>query len=353
MIERREIAGAIAPAFGMKTQSRTTETRRFSLAQAIEKANAAHDLVALIGKTVRLVRDGGKWRGACPFHGDKRLSTFFVDPLTNRYACSVCKAEGDALTWIMHEQGLNFHQVVALSLHQPVSTNSRPKEAIRNAITCAAPPPSDEASRRHKHELAQRIWAESLAPDHTLVERYLFTRGIVFDGPLPDVLRFHPNLLHEPSCQYFPAMVAKAEKDGGTFSGIHRTYLSPYGFETANVVKGGVRRMLSDCFGAHVHIQTGKPGTLLVAEDIETALAIAQACPNHNVWAAMALGNMKAPVPSDVPEIVLCADGNNTDPHMAERIMLEASRELSSHGHKVLIARAPRGMSFNDILLAQ
>lgn len=352
MNERRDTAGAMSSVFGMKTFSRATETRRFSLAQAIERANAAHDLVALIGKTVRLVRDGGKWRGACPFHGDQRLSTFTVDSQTNRYACSVCKAEGDALTWIMHEQGLNFHQVVALSLHQPVETNRRPKEAIRNAITCAAPPPSDEASRRHKHELARRIWNEALSPQHTLVERYLFTRGIVFDGALPECLRFHPNLLHEPSCQYFPAMVAMAQKGDGSFSGIHRTYLSPDGYETANVIKGGVRRMLSDCFGAHVHVQDGKRGALLIAEDVETALAIAQACPDHNVWASMALGNMKAPVPSDAPEIVLCADGNNSDPHMAERIMLEASRELSSHDHKVLIARAPRGMSFNDILLA-
>jgi len=353
MIERKDSAGALTSAFGVKTQLRVSEARRFALAQEIARANASHDLVALIGRTVRLVRDGSKWRGCCPFHGDKRYSTFLVDPQTNRYVCPSCGAEGDALTWIMREQGLNFHQVVALSLHQPVSTNVKSKEAIRHAISCAAPPPSDEAARRHKHDLAKRIWDECVPADQTIVEKYLFTRGITFDEALPEVIRFHPNLLHDPSNQYFPAMVALVEKADGSFSGIHRTYLAPDGYDTANVIKGGVRRMLSDCFGAHVHIQDVDSPTLIIAEDIESALSIAQSCPTHSVWASLALNNMKAPVPADVPEIVLCADGNNADPQMAGRIMLEASREISSYGPNVLLARAPRGMSFNDILLAE
>ena len=353
MIERKDSAGAFAPAFGIKTQLRGSETRRFALAQEIERANAAHDLVALVGKTVRLVRDGSKWRGCCPFHGDKRYSTLSVDPQTNRYACPACGAEGDSLTWIMQEQCLNFYQVVALSLHQPIATNNKAKEAIRHAISCAVPPPSDEAARRHKHELAQKIWDECLPADQTIVEKYLFTRGIIFDEALPDEIRFHPHLLHDPSNQYFPAMVVSVQKADGSFSGIHRTYLSPDGYDTANVIKGGVRRMLSDCFGAHVHIKDVSPHRLIVAEDVESALAIAQCCPNHSVWASLTLNNMKAPIPKDVQDVVLCADGNHADPQMVGRILQEASREISSYGPNVLIARAPRGMSFNDILLAE
>ncbi|MFA5041225.1 MAG: CHC2 zinc finger domain-containing protein, partial [Bdellovibrionales bacterium] len=274
MIERRDTAGASAPSFRVKPRVRLTEIHHYSLAQEIERANAAHDLVALIGRVVRLVRDGDKWRGFCPFHGDKRISTFVVDAKNNHYSCSACGAEGDALSWIMHEQGLNFHQVVAISLKQPISTSFKQKDSIRNAVACATVPPSDESVRRHKRELAKKVWDESRAATNTLVERHLFAQGIVFDGPLPDVLRFHPNLCHEPSRQFFPAMIAAAHKPDGTFSGIHRTYLSPNGAETANVVQGGVKRMLGECFGAHVHIHKGSANCVAIAEGIEAALAI-------------------------------------------------------------------------------
>lgn len=352
MNERRDNAGAFAPAFKIKTQLRTIESHRLTQMRKIELANAAQDLAGLVGRAVRLARDGEKWRGLCPFHGDQRVSTFVVDPKTNHFSCSVCGAEGDALSWIMQSQGLCFHQTVALALKQPIQSSTKQKEALRSLISYASEPPSDEAARRHKREMALKTWQESRPAARSLVERYLYTRGIVFDGDLPESLRFHPNLYHEPSRQYFPAMIAAARQWDGSFTGVHRTYLSPDGLDTAHAEKGGIRRMLSDCFGAHVHIQSGSSKKIVIVEDIEGALSIAQACPELTVWAAMALNNLKAPVPPDTPEIILCVNANNPDPHMAERIFLEAARTHAERGHKVLATRAPRGADFNDVLLS-
>lgn len=352
MNERNIDAGALVPAFGVKSQLKKVESHRLSLMKDIEVANEAHDLVALVGERVRLARSGDKWRGFCPFHGDQRLSTFTVDPKSNRFYCSTCGAAGDALSWIMHEQGLSFAQVVSLSLRQPTIEPRIPRENVYATIQHADAPPSDEAIRQHKREMAEKIWNESRLATHSLVERYLFTRGLIFDGPLPDNIRFHPHLYHEPSRAHYPAMVAAARTIDGAFNGIYRTYLMEAGLDTAHVTQGNVRRMLGECFGAYIHLQTGRPGRIAIAETIESAMTIAQACPELTVWASMALNNFRAPIPKEIQEVIICADSNHDSPHMAERILLEAAREHSARGHRVLIARAPHGMEFNDVLLA-
>jgi hypothetical protein len=351
MDERRIVTDAIASAFKGKASVKRVEANRSIRLQDIEQANAAHDLVALVGEKVRLARSGDKWRGFCPFHGDQRLSTFTVNPKTNRYACSVCGAEGDALSWIMETQGLSFAQVVALSLKKPLIEPRAQQETIGSALHYADPPPSDEAIRQHKREMAEKIWRESQSPAHSLAERYLYTRGLVFDGPFPESIRFHPNLYHEPSRMQFPAMVAMAQTIDGAFAGVHRTYLAPSGIDAAHVAQGNVRRMFGECFGAFVHIQEANPEKLVMTETIESALTIARACPDLTVYASMALNNLKARVPETVKELILCPEGNNGNPHMAERILVEAAQDHTQRGHRVFVARAPQGLEFSDLLL--
>ncbi|MDD3371933.1 MAG: CHC2 zinc finger domain-containing protein [Alphaproteobacteria bacterium] len=350
---RRIGTDAVASVFREKASLKQVEANRSILLQDIEQANAAHDLVALVGEKVRLARNGDKWRGVCPFHGDQRLSTFTVNPKTNRYACSVCGAEGDALSWIMETQGLSFAQVVALSLKKPLIEPCRLQKNVNAALTYADPPPSDEAMRQHKREMAEKIWRESQLPAHSLVERYLYTRGLNFNGAFPPSIRFHPNLYHEPSRMQFPAMVAMAQTIDGAFAGIHRTYLAPSGIDSAHVAQGGARRMYGECFGAFVHIQEKSLEKIVITETVESALTIAQACPDLTVYASMALNNLKARAPKEAKELILCPEGNNGNPHMAERILVEAAMEHIHRGHRVLVARAPQGLEFSDLLLAQ
>ena len=79
MNERKLGTGANASVFKGKTSVKQIEVNRSTLLQDIERANAAHDIVALVGEKIRLARSGDKWRGFCPFHGDQRLSTFAVN----------------------------------------------------------------------------------------------------------------------------------------------------------------------------------------------------------------------------------------------------------------------------------
>jgi phage/plasmid primase-like uncharacterized protein len=350
MNERMTNAGGGSASGLTNTTQQTTVVRPTFSIQEIDKAKANQDLVKLIGARIPLTREGQEWRGLCPFHIEKTPS-FSVVPQKGFYHCFGCGAHGDALTWMMQMENKSFREAVETGLQRPVTRPINQLRVIRTAMTSAGPakPPNDYEKQR-KLNLAARIWNESRPAIGTLVERYLFTRCLVYENDMPNVLRFHPSLIHEPTRQYFPVMVAAVHNANGEFTGIHRTYLAPDGSGKATVTEGGVKRMLGDCFGAHVQFTPPQNNKLAIAEGIETALSIMQSCPDYGVWSAMSLGNLKAPVPKTVGEIVICADGDNKDPRMAERILREAADDHINRGHTVLVARPPQGMDFNDLL---
>ena len=246
-----------------------------------------------------------------------------------------------------NETGVTKGRTQALSLEKGRMT-------VRAFIRKAQIAASDHVQRRQKVDWSQRIFNESWAITDTDGERYLFSRGIEFaEQPPPEALRFHPSVLHEPTHKHYPALIAAVTNADGCLVGIHRTYLQPGGKSKADIPFGGTKRMLGDCYGSFVRLSTNVEKKLVITESIETALTIMQACPEMPVWAAMSLGNMKAPVPSHVQEIILCADGDNRDPNAAERLLMDAVRLQQEANHRVLIARPPQGLDFNDLLLTE
>lgn len=236
---------------------------------------------------------------------------------------------------------------------RPALSLEKGRMAIRAFIRKAQIATSDHIQRQQKVEWAQRIWNEGWPIIGTAAERYLFTRGIIFDSTAPEALRFHPSISHEPTRKHYSALIAAVTNADGQLVGIHRTYLEADGSCKANVSFGGSKRMLGDCFGSYVRLSEQVEKKLVIAESIETALTIMQACPELPVWSAMALGNMKSPVPAHVQEIILCADGDNREPRTAERLLLDAVRVQQDANHRVLIARPPQGLDFNDLLLTE
>jgi DNA primase len=76
-----------------------------------DDALARTDIVALIGKVVKLGR-GAKPRGQCPFHGSKSDS-FVVDKAGQRAKCWGCDWSGDAIRFVMDNEGLSFVDALA------------------------------------------------------------------------------------------------------------------------------------------------------------------------------------------------------------------------------------------------
>ena len=77
---------------------------------------------------------------------------------------------------------------------------------------------------------AKRVWTESKPATELLVDVYLGSRGLKPPSPMPQCLRFAPNLKH-PDEYYFPALLVQAtnSETGDRTGGIQRIFLARSG----------------------------------------------------------------------------------------------------------------------------
>ena len=81
--------------------------------EIIEEIRARNDIVELIGSYVNLKRAGSNFNGLCPYHGEKTPS-FTVFPGTQSFYCFGCGAGGDAITFVMKSENLDYMPAVEL-----------------------------------------------------------------------------------------------------------------------------------------------------------------------------------------------------------------------------------------------
>jgi DNA primase len=77
----------------------------------VARVRAATDIVALIGEHAALKRQGRRWVGLCPFHGEKTAS-FSVNADEGFYYCFGCQAKGDAISFVRAIEHLDFVDAV-------------------------------------------------------------------------------------------------------------------------------------------------------------------------------------------------------------------------------------------------
>lgn len=80
---------------------------------SIDEVRQKTDIVEVVGRYVALKKAGRLFRGLCPFHGEKTPS-FFVYPEQQNWHCFGCNTGGDAFSFIMKKEGLEFKE----ALHQ-------------------------------------------------------------------------------------------------------------------------------------------------------------------------------------------------------------------------------------------
>lgn len=70
--------------------------------ETIQQVIAATDIVALVGRSVKLRKAGTNYLGLCPFHNE-RTPSFNVSPSRGTYHCFGCGAGArrSALSWSM------------------------------------------------------------------------------------------------------------------------------------------------------------------------------------------------------------------------------------------------------------
>ncbi len=77
----------------------------------IEAIKDRSDIVELIGSYVTLRRAGANYNGLCPFHSE-RTPSFTVFPDSQSFFCFGCEAGGDAFTFIMRSENLEYPEAV-------------------------------------------------------------------------------------------------------------------------------------------------------------------------------------------------------------------------------------------------
>ena len=103
--------------------------------------------------------------------------------------------------------------------------------------------------------------------------------------------------------------------------------------------------MLGPCASGAVRFARPAPA-IVIAEGIETALSIAQACPNLAIWAALSTSGMIAlRLPEAVRDVILAVDADLA----GEQAARKAARRFAREGRNVHVARPVGGKDFNEM----
>jgi hypothetical protein len=288
-------------------------------------SDAAQLAYALDGK-----RCGHGWKAKCPAHDDR-------DP---SLSISVSR-EGKTL--IHCHAGCSQADVLSALKARDLWPKDAQQHLRPRLQSVHGYSERDDAARKAS---ALDIWNKSIPASGTLAEDYLRSRGITL--PIPDAIRFHDNLTHHSSSTAWPAMVALiVDVEGGPMA-VHRTYLARDGKGKAPVEPS--KMALGPCRHGAVrlaHIEHDK--ALIVAEGIETAMSVMQAC-GLPAFAALSADGMKnVRLPDEAKTVILAADNdvNGVGQAAAET----ARKRLTREGRKVRTVMPPDvGSDFNDVL---
>jgi putative DNA primase/helicase len=290
------------------------------------------------------------WRAAAEQHGAKVVRT-------RRGIRTQCLAHGDENPSLDIDAGQGGQALVRCRSrgckYEDIATafGLRDEDAGRRLPLLprrrTAPSPPRPAAPDERTEQALSIWRRGRDARGTLAERYLRSRGL--ELPETDRLRFVPELLHAPSGTRWPGLlglIARGHDDVPL--GVHRTFLAPDGRGKARIEPA--RMVCGPCGGGAVRLAPHEPErALLVGEGIETVLAAMQATGLPG-WAAISAGGLQGlMLPPDVHEVVIVADGDDA----GETAARAAAERWAREGRRASIARMPRGLDANDVLLGR
>jgi putative DNA primase/helicase len=275
---------------------------------------------------------GGTWHGhygtaRCVAHDDRHPSLLLRDGDKPGVILVHCYAgcERSAILDVLRRRGL-------LGGSSPATLQPAPPAAKR------------DDGRERRIAAARKIWDNARTIDGTTAAAYLAGRGL--GPPFPRVLRFHRALMHKPSGQRLPALVALVAAPDGSFSGVHRTFLA----NDAPARKAEVdapKMMLGVTSRGAVRLAVASD-ELAVGEGLETCLSYLQA-ERIPTWAALSTAGMRSielpprPIASTV-EIIVDADA------AGEAAAQDLAARLATEGRAVRLVRPLVGGDMNDAL---
>lgn len=155
----------------------------------IDDLVARTDIVELINSRVKLKKAGRNYQACCPFHHEKSPS-FSVSPQKQFYHCFGCGAHGNAITFLMEYDKLEF--VEAIEELAELHNLEVPREQISQR---EGKPTASVKTRRTLYELLEQItqfYQQNLHQD-TASQAYLDGRGLSAEIIRKFEIGFAPN----------------------------------------------------------------------------------------------------------------------------------------------------------------
>lgn len=157
--------------------------------QIIEDIKARNDIDNVISSYITLKRAGSNYSGLCPFHSEKTPS-FMVFPSTQSFYCFGCGAGGDAITFVMRMENLDYVSAVrtlaersGITIPENTTNTSGRQEVTRSRVLEM----NKEAAKYFRNALFDSKYGAE-AMDYLVNKRKLSTTVIKHFG-----LGFAPN----------------------------------------------------------------------------------------------------------------------------------------------------------------
>jgi uncharacterized protein (DUF927 family)/phage/plasmid primase-like uncharacterized protein len=310
------------------------------------------EVVAALG-----IDPGKRGHQRCPLPGhDDEHPSFRWDSGKECFFCTC--GSGDALDLIQAIEGVDFPEAVKRVAE---ILGLRGNGRGRATATPADEPPEKETKARGWAACAS-TWADAHDLDDPAAapgRAYLEVRGLKTDFPLPEALRLHPRLAYREgeTTGIFPAILGRVVDVAGEPIGLQRIWLAPDGSGKAPLPDGlPAKKALGALAGGAVRLDEPRPGEpLVVAEGLETALAVRQAT-GWATWAAVSASVMAAlVVPAEVAEAVIAADLDRSK--AGEEAARKLAARLHAQGVRVRIAlpageiaEGAKGVDWLDVL---
>jgi DNA primase len=350
--------------------------------ETIQQVIAATDIVALVGRSVKLRKAGTNFVGLCPFHNEKSPS-FNVSPSRNTYHCFGCGAGGTAIRFVMEHDSMSFVEAVkrladaaGIRIEEEVWDANAEADAKHRSLLLrahreiaewfhqllmkhkiAAPARDYLKSRGIKAEVAKnwqmgyappsgaffREWAaQAKIPENVLVEAGLFVQSDEESGRRGTYPRFRDRLM-------FPI-----RSDNGDVIAFSGRILDPEA-KTAKYLNSPETALFSKSkvlFGFDRSKRAiSKAGEAIVCEgQIDMIMVYEAGFQNVVAGQGTAFTELHAKLLKRVcNEVVLCYDSDNAGYKAAER----AFQILSPIGLTVKVAALPQGEDPDSLLRKQ
>ena len=284
-----------------------------------------------IAKALGGRKAGSGWSARCPAHDDRTPSLSLRDT-------------GDGKVLVRCHAGCDQDEVIAHLKANGLWQQNGPRLFLHAASRRITKPTEPDRTEIKRTEVALSIWQAAKPAGGTLIETYLGSRGLLL--PATPTLRFHPCLKH-PSGDSWPAMIAMVTRGSDDAPlAIHRTFLACNGTGKAPV--NPQKMMLGPCRGGAVRLAEPSD-VLMIGEGIETCLAAMQET-GRPAWAALSTSGLRAlDLPKAVRDVIVLADGDDPGEAAARDCAFRWKRD----GRRVRIARPPKWMDFNDMLVGR